>query len=519
MIKLAPSPALSRKIIRNVLFNLIGRLWTMLVSLLLTPYIISKLGVQRFGLWSLTIVITSYFSLLDLGFGTSFVKYIAEYHTREDYKAINGVFNTGLAFHLALAIAIIASVLSLSDGILRLFKIPAELLPEAKFVLVIATVIFSLTNVLGVFQAVINGLQRMDVTNLIALGMSMPRILGTVLFLELGYGLKGLIVNEALVFTLTALSLIFWAFKLLPQLKLGWGFYRRKDLYQLLNYGIKVQISRLADLASAQTGKLLVGYFLGVSPVAFYELGSKVVLTSKRLPRVLLSALLPAASEIDAKEDLASQHRLYTRGSKYLVLAAAPALSFIVAGAPLIMLTWMGRGYERSVLVIQLLAVGHLVHLLTGVGTTIAKGMGRPECETRYSILLLAMNTLLGIILIIKLGFWGVLIATSISLVLSSLYFMVDFHRLLGLPLGRFLKETYLQPAIACLVAGVPLLAFNTLALQAFQLQGRLVNLIALGVEALLFGGVYGGIILRVRYLDAYDRGIFLHLSRILLRA
>lgn len=74
MIDSAPSRHLSQKTIRNTLFNLIGRFWAMFVALLLTPYIVSKLGTQRFGLWSLVSVITSYFGLLDLGIGVSFMK-------------------------------------------------------------------------------------------------------------------------------------------------------------------------------------------------------------------------------------------------------------------------------------------------------------------------------------------------------------------------------------------------------------------------------------------------------------
>ena len=519
MTDLVSSSSFSHKLVRNTFFNFVGRFWAMLVTLFLTPYIVSKLGIQRFGVWSLIFVITGYFGLLDLGLGASFVKYVAEYHARKDYEAINRVFNSGLVLYLIFSFVIMVAGFALRDPILELFKIPAEFFADAQFVLLAAVAIYSLSNVFDIFQAVMIGLQRMDVTNLIVLGVSVPRILGTVLFLELGYGLRGLIVNEALVFVLTALLLVLSAFHLLPRLRMGWVFYHGHSLRQLLSYGIKVQVSRLADLASFQTDKLLLGYFLGLSPVAFYELGSRVVLTSKRLSRVLISAVVPAASEIDAREDRLSLCRLYLRGSKYLVLVAAPVLLFIAAAAPLILAAWMGRGYELSVPVIQLLAVGHLVHLLTGVGTTIAKGMGKPEYETRYSLLQLAMNTLLGIALVIRLGFWGVLIATPLSLIVGSLYFMVLFHRLLGIPLLQFLKGTYLQPVITCLLAGLPLLILNAVALQTLQARGRLMSLVLLGAEGLLFVAIYGGLMLKTAYLDDYDRRLLIRLGQSLLRA
>jgi O-antigen/teichoic acid export membrane protein len=512
------SSPLSRKIILNTLFNFVGRSWAMFIGLLLTPYIVSTLGVQRFGVWSLIFVITSYLGLLDLGTGTAFVKYVAEYYTRRDYDAINSIVNTGFAFYLTLAFVLIALVVAFNDSILHLFRIPPEILDEARFVLLGGIVILSLSNALSTFQAVTKGLQRMDVTNVIALAVSVPDVIGTIVFLQLGYGLKGLIVKEAIVFVLTASLFVLYAFKLLPSLRVGFRFCQRERLRELLGYGLKVQVSQLADLVSSQVDKVLLGYFLGLSPVALYELGSKVVFTSKRLSRVLTSAIMPAASEIKARRDPQTLLLLYLRGSKYLVLVAAPLFFLIIFAAPLIMRAWMGRGYELSALVIQSLALGHFVHLLTGVGTMIVKGIGKPEVETRYTLLLLVMNIVLGVALVIRLGFLGVLIATPFSLIASSLYFMVIVHRLLRISLLPFIRDTYLKPVLASLVASLPFFALNHFTWPLLLPDGRLNNLVLLGSAALLFASMYLAVLLKSDYLDSYDRGILMHIGQAILR-
>ena len=68
---------LSQKIIRNTIFNIIGRGWGILIALFLTPYIISHIGVERYGMWAIIGAVTGYFGLFDFGIGTSFVKYIS----------------------------------------------------------------------------------------------------------------------------------------------------------------------------------------------------------------------------------------------------------------------------------------------------------------------------------------------------------------------------------------------------------------------------------------------------------
>ena len=500
------SSSLAQKIIRNTLFNFLGRFWALVVAFLLTPYIVSKLGVQAYGVWALVLAITSYLGLLDFGVGTAFIKYVAEYEARRDYIAINALVSTGFAFYLAMSIVIIAFTLIFSDFIVHLFKIPSELVGDALFVLVVAATILALSNAFSVFQGVIAGLQRLDVLSIIAIAVSVPNIVGTILLLQLGYGLRGLILNEVVVFSLTTVLLMITAFRLLPGLQLRPLLCNFASLRQLISYGLKVQVSQLADLASSQMDKLLIGYFLGLSSVSLYELGAKVVLTGKRLSRVMVSAVLPAASEIEARQDEETLRRLYIRGSKYLVLIAAPLMFFILAGAPALIRAWLGPGYAQSVLVIQFLGLGHLVHLLTGIGTAIAKGIGKPEYETQYTLILLVLQTAFGVALVIKLGFLGILIATPISLLISSSYFMFIFHRYLQMPLRQFGCDVYLKPLGACFLASLAVLTVDHALARFYLAQGRLVALSILGVEALLFSVIYLVFLWYSRYLDEYDR-------------
>ena len=92
--------ATSKKIISNTIFTSAGRLWGYLLSFLLTPYIVHKIGLERFGIWAVANTAIHFFLFLDLGIGSSFVKYIAEYNTKKEYRLINEVINTGLAFSL-----------------------------------------------------------------------------------------------------------------------------------------------------------------------------------------------------------------------------------------------------------------------------------------------------------------------------------------------------------------------------------------------------------------------------------
>src|ERR1700704_627814 len=89
----------SKKLITNTFFNLLGRSWSFLVTLLLTPYLLSHLSVGDFGIWVILSVFINSFNFLDLGLGSSFVKFISAYYTHKDYRRINEVLISGLLFY------------------------------------------------------------------------------------------------------------------------------------------------------------------------------------------------------------------------------------------------------------------------------------------------------------------------------------------------------------------------------------------------------------------------------------
>src|SRR5882672_3488569 len=77
----APRAAeLGRLIARNTAFNLLGRLVYLVGWTLVTPYMLHRLGAERFGLWSLLTVISGLYLTFDLGLSSALTKFVAEFH-------------------------------------------------------------------------------------------------------------------------------------------------------------------------------------------------------------------------------------------------------------------------------------------------------------------------------------------------------------------------------------------------------------------------------------------------------
>ena len=502
--------ATSKKLIKNTIFTSVGSFWGYALSFILTPYIVHKIGIERFGIWAIANTAIHFFLFLDLGIGSSFVKYIAEYNTKKDYKMINEVINTGLIFSLFFCFCVFLVSMLLKNFVMTLLKFSPELYGDVLIAFLGVLAVFIINYIFTVFKSTLYGLQRMDIVNIIYVIVSVPGTIGLILFLSLGFGLKGLIYNSIIVAIVTVLSYAVCAYRLLPQMAFSLRFVNRKMFKKLWNFGFKVQIAGFSEFVNSSLDKLLLGYFMNVTMVAFYQLGSRVASTACNLPSALLPAVEPASSELDASEDARALNNLYTRGTKYIVFLAFPLSLFVITNALPIMHFWMGKaGYEKSALAIQVLTIGYSFFLVNSVGRLMARGMGVPQFEMVSALIILGLNIVLSVTLIILFGFVGALIGTSVSAIVGSVFFMNRFHKHIKRTITSFLGDVYLKPIIACILAFLLSLAIGFLFhILGFSPSGRVGFLIYLVLKGSVFSGAYLLSIFVVKYFDEYDMNV-----------
>lgn len=488
---------LSRKIIRNTLFNTLGGSWGLLIKILLTPFIINYIGVERFGIWALVLLFNGYFALLDLSIGTAVIKYVSSHYTKKEFELINKVVNSALVFYAAAGVlSVSAAYILIRYAVENILHIPSALIHEANLVLVGGVLVFAFSNVLGVFSSVMIGLQKMDVTNKIRIAATTLEGFGIILFLVEGFGLIGLLLNSGIIAIVTSLAYVAASKKALPQLTIGTGFIDKKVLKELAVFGTKVHFSRIGDVMHFQTDKIFISYFLQLSLVAVYEVATTIAFTMRMLPFAIVSAILPAASEIEANGDKKSLGELYNRSSKYISLISVPLLFFVLFMAHGIIRVWLGEGFELSAVTLQILMLGYFANIMTFPGSQIATGLGKPGYVMKSSIIAAVLNLILSVVLIIKIGYLGAAIGTSIAMMMAAGYFIFTLHRHLGIKNLVFFKNIFISPAgasaIALLVLYPASYYFNT-------------SLFTLLIEAVLFSAIYFSALLKMNYLDVYD--------------
>lgn len=475
---------------------------------LLVPFMVSYLGTARFGIWALISVLTGYFGLFDFGVGTSFVKYISEYYAKKEYDKINAIVNTGFIFYLFLGMVILGILMLVMNPLLSFLNIPSELHEEASFVFIVGILLFGISNAVSSFEALQAGLQRMDITNIITIIISIPNIAGTIILLKKGYGLRGLIINSAIFTVLTAIINIIVAYKLFPELKCSIAFFYKNMMKKLFNFGYKVEIAVISVVVTTQTDKLLITIILSVALVTYYQLGNAIVQAILSITALLVSALMPAFSEMEARGERQLLLIGYLRMTKYLAFVSIPLFIFVMIFAPEIMNIWMGPGYQKSVFIIQILSIGWLFNKLAHVGATVSMAIGKPQLMAKSSIIIIVLDICLSVFLIKLFGFYGVAWGTSIAVVVGTIYFQIMLHKHLDLALMKLINET-VPSLIISIIATAIIFAASITINSVFFPANRLTTFVILLSKALIFGIIYIIAAYYARIFDSVDVDLF----------
>lgn len=493
------------KIARNTLANALGRFWSMAIAFILMPYIVNRLGDERFGIWAFLGVFVGYFAVVDLGISPAVIKYVAAYYTSRDFERLNRAVNSAFVAMALLMGTLCLLGVAFSRPFLHLLKISPQNYSEAWFALIGFFILMIGQGSLSVFQGVLNGLQRMDLMNLISIGTSIPYALSVVLFLGHGYGLPGLIYANAITFALNLVLTVACAQRICPHYRLNPLMFDWTMMKGLLSFGLQMQLNSLGALVCWHGDKIMIGFFLTMAKVTAYELGYRLAMTARTVPSFLFMGLMPAAAEVHAKEDREQLQRMFDLGSRYLALFVFPSMIFLMLTAPMVMMAWMKELRPESILAARMLSVGFLVNLLGGVGTSMARGMGRPDIETRTLPLQFLINFGLCIPLILRLGFLGPLIATPVSTIAATVYVFYLFHAQLHLSLKSFLQRGVVVPALGSLFA-CAVTAISGMAISWSVATSRWLLLCYLTAQGLVFLASYTFFIWRFR-LSTLDPG------------
>jgi len=500
----------SRTVVHNAVYNVFGFGASALYVLLLVPLIVSYLGLDQFGIWSLMIALTGYLSMADLGLGTSFVKYVAEYASLQDYGRVNGVVYLGLVFYGVVSAGMLALGYAGFPLLFHLLQIPSEQFDLARTTFLLSLAGFGFASLSAVFGSVLMGMQRTDVYNLVQTVMFALKLAIAAWMLGQGYGLTGLMIGDTLVTMVMMAVMAVAARRTFRPLSLRSRVHDPGMFKMLLGFGAKIQITRLADMVQTQFDKLLITRFVGLPFVSLYDFGSRPLTRVRLLPLTALASMLPAVSALDAEDNAVRIRAATLRSTRYLFVATLPLFAFVACFANELMTVWLGTGYDRSALTLQILAVPFFLNVAAAPLAYVSQGKGEPQFQMYANLAQIILNVLLSTILVLRFGYFGAVAGTTIAITLGNFVFVGWYGRRIFDEPVRVLWGVFRKPLACVIVSSLTGLALVYVAESQLGVQTRPGLALLVAVAGVVFLSVYGFLIFKAKVFSSDDRGFLL---------
>jgi len=471
---------------RNVSARYVLVLLSVAVGFLMVRFNMRHLGQEAYGLWMLAASVTTYFTVLDLGYGTAVVKYIAEHRARKDVRGINEVLSTMAFVFTGLGAVCFAAAIVTAVLLPVLFNVTPDQVWVGRIVLLLIALQLSLTFPFAIFGSVTFAFERSDINDVTGIVFNVATAGVNIIVLQAGYGLVELVVATTLMRILPLWVFRRNAYRVFPELQIRPAYFQRARLRELTGFSVYAAVAEWSTRLTYATGALYLGMFVGTAAVFIYSVGYRIAENLQMLTEQLHTFMMPAVVHRAVDGDVDRQRALMVRATR-LELGVAMGLCGVVAAlAGALIRAWLGPDVEGSIRVTQMLAILVVLRAGTDMSAIVLQGTGHHRFLAGAMAGAAVVNLITSVPLVYFLGVPGAAIGTVLSGAVSAALIFPRSCQVVQLrvwaALGQILVPT-LMPAVVAIV--------TVLALGRVLPEGLVFVLANLGVGGVVYAALF----------------------------
>jgi O-antigen/teichoic acid export membrane protein len=354
-----------------------------LALFLLFRVLISELGVEEVGVWSLVLAATSFARIADLGVAGAMLRFVSMAQARQRMDEAVGYVETAV---LSVAVAFLALVLIAYPPLYVLMAhiVPAAHEPAARALLPYALASFYVGNIAGVLLLALGGAQRLYLRSTLGAAGNIVLLAGAIALVP-RFGVNGAGMAQLLQMVFLLASGWFCLRRCMPALSWFPVRWHSSAMRAMLAYGLRLQVVAIAFTLYDPMVKILMTTFGGLGMVAYYEMASRMVLQTRAVIVAANYALVPAFSDLNER-GAADLSKLYSRATRATWSVAPPIMAALVACTPLISFIWLGGQQSDFIRFGIIVALGWLVNILTVPTFMLGLGTGHLIWNVRSQI-------------------------------------------------------------------------------------------------------------------------------------
>lgn len=354
------------------------------------------MGAEGFGLVTIIWTLIGYFSLFDFGLGRALTKFVSVEIGQKNPQALPNLIATAMTLLVVLGIVMACLIwLSVPWMVVNVLKPrtsdPAEVV--FAFRLVALAIPFVVINV-GM-RAVLEGLLRFDLTNLIRVPFGLYTIISPAVVAYLGYGLPAIVqaIGIGILIAMLGYAVLLKISTRGLNIRAGevhWSISKR-----LLSFGGWISVSNFVAPVIFHLDRFVISAVLSVAVMAYYVAPYEAVTKTLILSSAIAGSLFPIFARIPGPNDRSHMATMMT-GTRVTMALMMPILLVVACFGYELLELWVGREVaingSRPLL---FLSVGVFFNAIAYMPYTLVQASGRADLVAKIQLLQVPIYPLL----------------------------------------------------------------------------------------------------------------------------
>ncbi len=480
--------------------NMFASVFTFVVNLLinfiLSPFIVSRLGVEANGFISLSTNFVNYASVLTAALNSLFGRYLTIELHKKNIKRANEYFTSVFYANILISIVLFFVMLICTVNLHNILSIPAQLYIDVKITFMFTFMNYILGQLFTVFSICTFARNRLDLSSLCNIFQYVVKIILLVLLYTLlpanmyYVPMVGMIVTIMARFIYTRLTK-----KLLPEIKISRKHFKIGLVITILKNGVWMSLQNLNKILETGLDLLITNNFVSGVSMGYLSIAKIIPNVIYQLSATIANVFSPTYAELYAKEEREKLISHINFSVKVMaIIMATPLAGLIVFGEAFFCL-WQKSLTRDEIHIIQILSV---LTLLPTLFNCYMEGMYYINVVTNRIKTSVIVTFLFGIVAVAielillfttDLGVYAVAGTSAVVMSIRYIFFTPMYcAHILKMKLSYFYSPI-LKALCVCFVEGllffVISMLINTYSLKGFIMAVLLAGIIGYGFSLL----------------------------------
>lgn len=451
----------------GVFMSYLSIILSTILGFVITPFLIYYLGKDQYGMYSAIVSFSAYVGIMDLGLGSTVIRYIAQYRTTGQKEAEEGFlyFVRRIYWYITIASAVVCVALSIFVPNIFAASIPKGEENIARAIFLLAAGSICVTIMSNIYYSTIRAYERFFVARGYMILQDLIRTAIVVVMLLLGFGV--IYVAAADLLSNIIGFILKWTYcKRNIKITIRKREINKAQIMQIFGFSFSVVLYSIASKIFWQVDKVLLGALVSAGSVAVYAVGAQFTTALNAISAAISSMYLPhAVKAIDKKLNGSEIAEIMARLARYQLFVIVPVIfGFGFFGRQVIQVQ-VGTGYDNAYTIALIVMCSMVPPLCYAYSDSVLKATNRQWFISLTTIASVVVNIILTVLLIPQYREVGAAVGSVIAYCLQTVGMGIYLQKSAHINMGLFIRQLTKRflPTICIIVAvGVALNLYHS---------------------------------------------------------